>query len=98
MTETAAAIEPTSMTCQRWDASTRVTGDYLADCAELAREALSHVGFTHFEETPYADVLACREGDLLTEGELPERLRFDVVGVCMSATEPRVRVHHVRGA
>ena len=139
MTETSTAtVIP--IVQERWDASTRVTGDYLADCAELAREALSHVGFTHFEETPYPDVLACREGDLpvtvavmavpaeffgmtigdleslidddvrahgaalcigraLLSGEaLPERLRFDVVGVCMSATEPRVRIHHVRGA
>lgn len=97
------------------------------------------MGFTQFKEFPYADVIACREGDLpvtvavmsipaegfdmtiadvqelcddvrthgaalcvacalLTEGGLPERLRFDVVGVCMSATEPRVRIHHVRGA
>ena len=140
MNETTATAEPTAAACQRWDATAPVTGDYLADCTELAREALSHVGFTHFEETPYPDVLACREGDLpvtvavmavpaeffgmtigdleslidddvrahgaalcigraLLSGEaLPERLRFDVVGVCMSATEPRVRVHHVRGA
>ena len=138
MTETSTAtVIP--IVQERWDASTRVTGDYLADCAELAREALSRVGFTQFEESPYADVITCREGDLpvtvavmaipaegfdmtiadvqelcddvrtheaalcvaralLTEGDLPERLRFDVVGVCMSATEPRVRVHHVRGA
>ena len=31
---------------------------------ELARETLSHVGFTQFEETPYSDVIACMEGDL----------------------------------
>lgn len=138
MTETSTAtIIP--IVQERWDATTRVTGDYLADCAKLAREALSRVGFTQFEESPYADVLACREGDLpvtvavmsipaegfdmtiadvqelcddvrthgaalcvaralLIEGGLPERLHFDVVGVCMSATEPRVRIHHVRGA
>lgn len=138
MTETSTAtIIP--IVQERWDATTRVTGDYLADCAKLAREALSRVGFTQFEESSYADVIACREGDLpvtvtvmaipaegfdmtiadvqelcddvrthevalcvaralLTEGGLPERLRFDVVGVCMSATEPRVRIHHVRGA
>lgn len=138
MTETSTAtVIP--IVQERWGASTRVTEDYLADCAELAREALSRVGFTQFEESPYADVIACREGDLpvtvavmaipaegfdmtiadvqelcddvrtheaalcvaralLTEGGLPERLRFDVVGVCMSATEPRVRIHHVRGA
>lgn len=137
MTETSTAtVIP--IVQERWGASTRVTEDYLADCAELAREALSRVGFTQFEESPYADVIACR-GDLpvtvavmaipaegfdmtiadvqelcddvrtheaalcvaralLTEGGLPERLRFDVVGVCMSATEPRVRIHHVRGA
>ena len=139
MNETVTII-PTGAVHELWEATTAVTGDYARDCAELAREALSHVGFTHFEETPYPDVLACREGDLpvtvavmavpaeafgmtigdlealidddvrahgaalcigraLLSGEaLPERLRFDVVGVCMSATEPRVRVHHVRGA
>lgn len=132
MTETSTAtVIP--IVQERWDASTRVTGDYLANCAELAREALSRVGFTQFEESPYADVIACLEGDLpvtvavmsipaegfdmiiadvqelcddvRTHGAalcvaraLPERLRFDVVGVCMSATEPRVRIHHVRGA
>lgn len=130
---------PPASVAERWQTTASVTGDYARDRAELAREALSHVGFTHFEETPYADVLACREGDLpvtvaimaipaeafgmtigdlesliddvrahgaalcigralLGGGELPERLRFDVVSVCMSATELRVRVHHVRGA
>mgnify|MGYP000890333523 CR=1 FL=1 len=63
MNETTATAEPTAA-CQRWDATAPVTGDYLADCAELAREALSRVGFTQFEESPYADVIACREGDL----------------------------------
>ena len=63
MTETSTAtVIP--IVQERWDATTRVTGDYLADCAELAREALSRVGFTQFEESPYADVIACREGDL----------------------------------
>lgn len=38
------------------EATTPVTGDYARDCAELAREALSHVGFTRFEETPFEDV------------------------------------------
>jgi hypothetical protein len=46
-----------------WEATAPVTGDYARDCAELAREALSHVGFTRFEETPFEDVLACRERD-----------------------------------
>ena len=57
---------------ERWEATTPVTGDYARDCAELAREALSHVGFTRFEETPFEDVLACCEGDLpVTVAVLP---------------------------
>lgn len=63
MNETVTII-PTGAVHELWEATTAVTGDYARDCAELAREALSHVGFTQFEETPYADVLACREGDL----------------------------------
>ena len=59
-----ATIVPTAAIFERWEATTPVTGDYARDCAELAREALSHVGFTRFEETPFEDVLACREGDL----------------------------------
>ena len=139
MSETSTAtIVPTAD--ERWNAIAEVTGDYLADCVALAREALSRVGFTHFEESPYADVLACREGDmpvtvavmaapiegfemtiddlqsliddetvihgaslcigraLLTEGELPRRMRFDVVSVCPNYDAGRVRVHHIRGA
>lgn len=128
-----ATIVPTAAIAERWEATTPVTGDY-------AREALSHVGFSHFEETPFEDVLACREGDLpvtvavlaipaegfemtladleslidedvvahgaalcvgralASEGSLPERLRFDVVSVCVNLDAGRVRVHHVRGA
>ena len=133
-----APIVPTAAIAERWEATTPVTGDYARDCAELAREALSHVGFSHFEETPFEDVLACREGDLpvtvlaipaegfemtladleslidedvvahgaalcvgralASEGSLPERLRFDVVSVCVNLDAGRVRVHHVRGA
>ena len=63
---------PTAAIAERWEATTPVTGDYARDCAELAREALSHVGFSHFEETPFEDVLACREGDLpVTVAVLP---------------------------
>lgn len=57
-----ATIVPTATIAERWEATTPVTGDYARDCAELAREALSHVGFTRFEETPFEDVLACCEG------------------------------------
>ena len=35
---------------------------------------------------------------LASEGSLPERLRFDVVSVCVNLDAGRVRVHHVRGA
>ena len=63
MNETATTT-PTAAIAERWEAATPVTGDYARDCAELAREALSHVGFSRFEETPFEDVLACREGDL----------------------------------
>lgn len=67
-----ATIVPTAAIHERWEATTPVTGDYARDCAELAREALSHVGFSGFEETPYEDVLACREGDLpVTVAVLP---------------------------
>ena len=67
-----ATIVPTAAIAERWEATTPVTGDYARDCAELAREALSHVGFTRFEETPFEDVLACREGDLpVTVAVLP---------------------------
>ena len=59
-----ATIVPTAAIAERWEATTPVTGDYARDCAELAREALSHVGFSSFEETPFEDVLACSEGDL----------------------------------
>ena len=59
-----ATITPTVPVRELWEATAPVTGDYARDCAELAREALSHVGFSHFEETPVEDVLACREGDL----------------------------------
>ena len=59
-----ATIVPTAAVCERWEATTPVTGDYARDCAELAREALSHVGFSRFEETPFEDVIACMEGDL----------------------------------
>lgn len=45
MNETA-TITPTAAIAERWEAATPVTGDYARDCAELAREALSHVGFT----------------------------------------------------
>ena len=135
-----ATIVPTAAVCERWEATTPVTGDYARDCAELARETLSHVGFTQFEETPVEDVLACMEGDLpvtvavlavpvegfemtlddlqsliddevvmrgaslcigralLSDGPLPERLRFDVMSVCPNLDAGRVRVHHVRGA
>jgi hypothetical protein len=135
-----ATIVPTAAIAERWEATTPVTGDYVRDCAELAREALSHVGFSRFEETPFEDVLACREGDLpvtvavlpvpvegfemtlddlqslidedvvahgaalcvgralASDGPLPERLRFDVVSVCVNLDAGRVRVHHVRGA
>ena len=65
-------IVPTAAIAERWEATTPVTGDYARDCAELAREALSHVGFSRFEETPFEDVLACREGDLpVTVAVLP---------------------------
>ena len=71
MNETA-TIVPTAAIAKRWEATTPVTGDYARDCAELAREALSHVGFSRFEETPFEDVLACREGDLpVTVAVLP---------------------------
>ena len=67
-----ATITPTVPVHERWEATTPVTGDYARDCAELAREALSHVGFTRFEETPFEDVLACCEGDLpVTVAVLP---------------------------
>ena len=67
-----ATITPTVPVHELWEATTPVTGDYTRDCAELAREALSHVGFTDFEETPFEDVLACREGDLpVTVAVLP---------------------------
>ncbi|MEE1273604.1 MAG: hypothetical protein UHI81_03810, partial [Olegusella sp.] len=46
-----ATIVPTAAIAERWEATTPVTGDYARDCAELAREALSHVGFSRFEET-----------------------------------------------
>ena len=63
---------PTAVIAEHWEATTPVTRDYARDCAELAREALSHVGFTRFEETPFEDVLACREGDLpVTVAVLP---------------------------
>ena len=58
-----ATITPTVPVRELWEATAPVTGDYARDCAELAREALSHVGFTGFEETPFEDVLACREGN-----------------------------------
>lgn len=48
-----ATIVPTAAIAERWEAAAPVTGDYARDCAELAREALSHVGFTRFEETPF---------------------------------------------
>lgn len=35
---------------------------------------------------------------LASDGPLPERLRFDVVSVCVNLDAGRVRVHHVRGA
>ena len=67
-----ATIVPTAAISERWEAAAPVTGDYARDCAELAREALSHVGFSSFEETPFEDVLACREGDLpVTVAVLP---------------------------
>ena len=67
-----ATIVPTAAIAGRWEATMPVTGDYARDCAELAREALSHVSFTRFEETPFEDVLACREGDLpVTVAVLP---------------------------
>ena len=135
-----ATITPTVPVHELWEATAPVTRDYARDCAELAREALSYVGFTRFEETPFEDVLACREGDLpvtvavlpirvegfemtlddlqslidedvvahgaafcvgralASEGPLPERLRFDVVSVCVNLNAGRVRVHHMRGA
>ena len=71
MTQTA-TITPTVPVHELWEATAPVTGDYARDCAELAREALSHVGFSRFEETPFEDVLACREGDLpVTVAVLP---------------------------
>ena len=67
-----ATITPTVPVHELWEATAPVTGDYARDCAELAREALSHVGFSRFEETPFEDVLACREGDLpVTVAVLP---------------------------
>ena len=122
-----ATIVPTAAIAERWEATTPVTGDYARDCAELAREALSHVGFTRFEETPFEDVVLpvpvegfemtlddlqslidedvvahgaalCVGRALASDGPLPERLRFDVVSVCVNLDAGRVRVHHVRGA
>ena len=132
-TTTTAAIS------ERWEATAPVSADYARDCCELAHEALSHVGLGRFEETPYAGLIACSEGDLpvtvavlpvppegfemtledlqsliddevvmhgaspcigralLSDGPLPERLRFDVVGVCANYDAGRVRIHHVRG-
>jgi hypothetical protein len=67
-----ATITPTVPVRELWEVTAPVTGDYVRDCAELAREALSHVGFSCFEETPFEDVLACREGDLpVTVAVLP---------------------------
>ena len=137
MTETTTTATPTAAISERWEAATPVSGDYTRDCCELAREALSHVGFSRFEEAPYTDVIACSEGDLpvtvavlpappegfemtledlqqLIDDEVvvrgavyrpraavrrppPERLRFDVVSVCVNLDAGRVRVHHVRG-
>ena len=40
----------------------------------------------------------CVARALGTDGPLPERLRFDVMSVCVNLDAGRVRVHHVRGA
>ena len=139
-TETTTATAPTAAIRDLWEADTPVTGDYARDCFQLAREALAHVGFHGFEETPFEDAIACVDGDvpvtvavlplpsemwettlmdlqamvdddvrargaalcvaraLGTDGPLPERLRFDVMSVCVNLDAGRVRVHHVRGA
>ena len=54
-TETAPSIH------ELWDSDSPVTGDYLADCVAFVRESLEHVGFDGFEETPFADVIACHD-------------------------------------
>ena len=57
-----ATIVPTAAIAERWEATTPVTGDYARDCAELAREALSHVGFTRFEDSVPPCVLDAGRG------------------------------------
>ena len=140
MTENTTITAPTAAVHELWQSDTPVTGDYARDCCELAREALAHVGFTGFEETPFEDAIACKDGDVAvvaavvplpaemwetslgdlqgmvddevrakgaalcvshavcSDGPLPERLRFDVMSVCVNLEVGRVRVHHVRGA
>ena len=106
-----ATITPTVPVRELWEATAPVTGDYARDCAELAREALSHVGFSHFEETPFEDVLACREGDLpVTVAVLPVPVEgFEIAststpGACVSTTcagrgsRSHGRTHRASGA
>ncbi|MBR3384630.1 MAG: hypothetical protein IKG69_05430, partial [Atopobiaceae bacterium] len=64
MTENTTIAAPTAAIHELWQADTPVTGDYARDCCELAREALAHVGFTGFEETPFEDAIACKDGDV----------------------------------
>lgn len=71
MNETTTAT-PTTAIHELWEATASVTGDYARDCSEFARDALAHVGFDRFEETPFADALACHDGDVpVTVAVLP---------------------------
>ena len=64
MSETTTATPTAAAIHERWEADTPVKGDYLADCVEFAREALAHAGFDRFEESPWADVIECRDGEV----------------------------------
>ena len=76
MSETTTATPTAAAIHERWEADTPVTGDYLADCVEFAREALAHVGFDRF-----AAAVSRAFDDVL--GVPPENvfIRFGDIGV-----------------
>lgn len=72
MSNTTATIIPTAPAHDLWGSGLAFTGDRLTDCVTFAREALAHVGFGGFEDSPYEDVVACHEGGVpVTVAVLP---------------------------
>lgn len=64
MSNSTATTTPTAPVHEIWGSELDATGDYMADCVGFTREALSHVGFSRFEDTPWEDVIACSDGDV----------------------------------